>query len=475
MRHAFRFGGRLKHIVLGTALAAGIASCSSVTDSLLEVEDPDIIPPENANSAAGAVAVANGALGRLRDITVGQESTWLFGGLLADEWGTSSTFIQNDEADWRKVQVNNGSINNQVRRIYRVRTAANQAINLLNEWQPTLTALRAEMYFARGFAEVQVASDFCNGIPLSDGTEEDIVFGDPLSVQQVFNVAIASFDSAVAVAGTATDAASVRVVRAARVGKARAQLANNQFAAAATTIGGTAGVPTTFAYQTTSSLATTDNVIWNQGFSARRYTVADSLEGNSRNLLVRNAIPFFSARDPRLPVTDTRTVGQDGGTFVRRTTLYDRLSAIDVVSGLDARLIEAEAALRGGNVAQWLQLLNDLRTGANRIQQVGTVVLAATALPALTDPGAAITDTTSAFNARVNLLFREKAFWTFSRGQRLGDLRRLVRQFGRSPDNVFPVGPHYKTTSYGSDVNFPIHSDEVGNNPKFTGCLNRDA
>lgn len=475
MRHAFRFGGRLKHIVLGAALAAGIASCSSVTDSLLEVEDPDIIPPENANSAAGAVAVANGALGRLRDITVGQESTWLFGGLLADEWGTSSTFIQNDEADWRKVQVNNGSINNQVRRIYRVRTAANQAINLLNEWQPTLTALRAEMYFARGFAEVQVASDFCNGIPLSDGTEEDIVFGDPLSVQQVFNVAIASFDSAVAVAGTATDAASVRVVRAARVGKARAQLANNQFAAAATTIGGTAGVPTTFAYQTTSSLATTDNVIWNQGFSARRYTVADSLEGNSRNLLVRNAIPFFSARDPRLPVTDTRTVGQDGGTFVRRTTLYDRLSAIDVVSGLDARLIEAEAALRGGNVAQWLQLLNDLRTGANRIQQVGTVVLAATALPALTDPGAAITDTTSAFNARVNLLFREKAFWTFSRGQRLGDLRRLVRQFGRSPDNVFPVGPHYKTTSYGSDVNFPIHSDEVGNNPKFTGCLNRDA
>jgi hypothetical protein len=159
-------------------------------------------------------------------------------------------------------------------------------------------------------------------------------------------------------------------------------------------------------------------------------------------------------------------VGQDGGTFVRTTTIYDRLTPIDIVGGLDARLIEAEAALRGGNPGQWLTILNSLRTGASRITQIGTVTLSATALPALTDPGS---DT-----ARVSLLFREKAFWTFSRGQRLGDLRRLVRQFGRSPANVFPVGTHYKTSAYGDDVNFPIHTDEE-NNPKFTGCLDRNA
>ncbi|MBA3405368.1 MAG: hypothetical protein H0U13_11905 [Gemmatimonadaceae bacterium] len=39
-----------------------------------------------------------------------------------------------------------------------------------------------------------------------------------------------------------------------------------------------------------------------------------------------------------------------------------------------------------------------------------------TVLPPLVDPGTA--------DARINLLFREKAFWTFSRGQRLGDLHR---------------------------------------------------
>jgi hypothetical protein len=465
MRHAFRFGGRLKFA--STAVAFGLlTSCSSVTDSLLEVEDPDLIGPENTNSAAGALAVANGALGRLRDISIGAESTWLFGGLLADEWGTSSTFIQNDEADWRRVQDNNSSVGNMLRRLYRVRTASNQAISLLNEFDPTRTALRAEMYFARGFAEVQLASDFCNGIPMSDGAEQEIVFGNPETVAQVFSRAIASFDSALAIVGAATDAASVRVARAARVGKARAQLGNNQFAAAATTIGGTTGVPTTFAYQATSSLASSDNIIWSQGNSQRRYSVADSLEGNNRDLLVRNALPFFSARDPRLPVTDTRAFGQDGGTFTRTTTLYDRLTAIDVVSGLDARLIEAEAALRGGNVTQWLQILNDLRTGPNRVTTLGTVTLSATALPALTDPGSEA--------ARVSLHFREKAFWTFSRGQRLGDLRRLIRQFGRTADNVFPTGPHYKTTAYGTDVNFPIHPDEQ-NNPNFTSCMDRNA
>lgn len=464
MKCAFRFGGRLKFALMSAALVAG---CSSVTDSLLEVEDPDLINPENTNSSAGAIAVANGTLGRLNDVTVAQESTWLFGGLLADEWGTSSTFIQNDEADWRKVQTNNGSINTQSRRLYRVRTAANQAIALLKEFEPTRTALRGEMYFARGFAELQLASDFCNGIPLSDASGTEIVYGEPLPVSKVFEAAIASFDSALSIV-TGTDAASIRVRRAARVGKARAQLGNNLFAEAAATIAVTTAdsVPTSFSYQTTLSLTTANNIIWDQGFSAKRYSVADSLEGNSRNLLVKNAIPFFSAKDPRLPVTDTKTVGQDGGTFVRTTTLYDRLTPADVVNGIDARLIQAEAALRGGNTTQWLAILNGLRTGPSRVAQVGTVVIPATALAALTDPG---TDT-----ARVSLTFREKAFWTFSRGQRLGDLRRLVRQFQRAPDNVFPTGPHYKTSAYGSDVNFPIHTDEE-NNPKFTGCLDRNA
>ena len=74
-----------------------------------------------------------------------------------------------------------------------------------------------------------------------------------------------------------------------------------------------------------------------------------------------------------------------------------------------------------------------------------------------------------------SLFFREKALWQFSRGFRLSDLRRLVRQYGRTQDQVFPTGIFFKSgTPYGSDVNFPVTTDEY-NNPDFKGCTDRKA
>jgi hypothetical protein len=323
------------------------------------------------------------------------------------------------------------------------------------------------MYFARGYSEMQLANDFCNGIPLSNGAGEEVVYDQPRTGQEVLAVAVASFDSAIAIA-TGTDAQSLLISRAAKVAKGRALMALNQYAAAAQAV---AGIATDFRYQHTFSLTTNSNIIWNQGFSAKRYSVGDSIDGNNRDILIRNAIPFTSAKDPRLPVTDTKfvppaTVGQDGGTVMRLTQIYDRLTAIDVVNGTDARLIEAENQLKNGDTAGWLATLNALRQGATRVTTVGTVTIGATALPLLTDPGTAA--------ARVSLMFREKAFWTFSRGQRLGDLRRLVRQYGRAPTDVFPEGVHFKAGNFGSDVNLPVVTDEE-NNPNFTGCLDRNA
>jgi len=76
--------------------------------------------------------------------------------------------------------------------------------------------------------------------------------------------------------------------------------------------------------------------------------------------------------------------------------------------------------------------------------------------------------------AATSLLFREKAFWTFGRGQRLPDLRRLIRQYGRTQDVVFPAGLYFKGGSYGTDVNFPVPSSEAVN-PLYHGCLDRSA
>ncbi len=67
---------------------------------------------------------------------------------------------------------------------------------------------------------------------------------------------------------------------------------------------------------------------------------------------------------------------------------------------------------------------------------------------------------------RRRCFFREKAFWTFGRGQRLPDLRRLVRQYERTEDKVFPTGGYFKGGTYGHDVNLPVPSSEQVN-PQF--------
>src|SRR5262245_54532292 len=262
MRHRIMQGRVRATIVL--AAAAAFVGCDPKT-ALLEAVDPDIIDPSSVESAAGAVAVRNGALARLRAATADDETTWLFGGLLVDEWATSSTFVQNDETDQRATKLDNSTVQGELRALYRVRTASNQAIALLTKYRPTPSADIGEMYFARGFAELQLASDFCNGIPLSDGAGDEIKLGEPLTVKQVFDAAIASFDSAMNLS-TGTDAASVSINRAARIGKARALLGigiSNVSAAAALVT----GVPTNFRYDVTASLTGGSNTLWNQPFS----------------------------------------------------------------------------------------------------------------------------------------------------------------------------------------------------------------
>lgn len=459
-------------------LAAAALATACRTEDLLTADDPDLVKPENVETAAGADAVRLGAIQRWRlttgaDNTNGQESTWLFGGLLTDEWGTGSTFVQNDEVDKRAIGASNQTVTFAFRKLHRVRTAVNQAIPLMAKYRPTETTQIAELLFARAFAEMQLAADFCNGIPFSDAATPDgsIVFGDPLTVDSVFRRAIATADSGIGLI-TTTDSQATNILNGLRVVKARALLGLNQIAAAGAAV---AAVPTSFVYNHTFSANVGSNAIWGQPFSGGRYLVGDSVDGNARDIRVFNAIPFFSANDPRTPAFYTiATVGgkpdtaksQDGLTLVRKLgrsstqPVYNQFTSVTVASGFDARLIEAEAQLAAGDAA-WLTTLNSLRATPYVIGTITTPVMAP-----LADPGTAA--------ARIDLLFREKAFWTFTRGQRLGDMRRLVRYYGRAATTVFPEGVHYRGGTYGSDVNLPVPQEEE-NNPKWKGCLDRNA
>jgi hypothetical protein len=215
-------------------------------------------------------------------------------------------------------------------------------------------------------------------------------------------------------------------------------------AAAATAV---ANVATSFQYLSTHSVNATSNVIWLQAVSLRRLVVGD-VEGT-------NGLNFRSANDPRLPTFAVGNSADNSIQGIAAPTLWDeRTDPVIVASGIEARLIEAEAALRAGDATTYLAKLNAAR--ATR-----------TDLPALADPGNAV--------GRENLLFRERAFWMYSTGHRLGDLRRLIRQYGRAAETVFPTGIWLKGGgAYGSDVNFPIPFSET-NNPNFVQCTDRVA
>ena len=450
---------RLAAALLLFPLAAGLAACDKARETLLAADDPDIISPTAVQSAEGADALRIGALSRLRNITAGGEGAWPLGGLLVDEWKSSDTFSQRNETDERKVQDNNGNVNGMLRELYRPRTAAREAINALREYKPTPTWTIAQMYFVMGFAELTLAQTFCSGIPLGDASTGAIVYSKPFTTTEVYTLALARFDSALALAG-GSDASTTAVRHAAAIGRARTLVELGRFADAATAV---ASVPTEYAMTATFSLTAGDNQLWSLNTNQKRWTVGDSFDTSG---LIRNAIPFASLKDPRVPVVGTATGtspagrGFDGSTNFIYQTLWGRTDATPIVSGVDARLIEAEARLQQNDIPGMMTILNALRSATRTL---GTLSVAA--MPALPTPATR--------DAAINLLFREKALWQFGRGQRLPDLRRLVRQYGRAEENVFPTGTFFKTAQpYGSDVNFPITRDEL-NNPDFLSCIDR--
>jgi hypothetical protein len=281
------------------------------------------------------------------------------------------------------------------------------------------------------------------------------VYGDGVPSDSLFGLAIANADSALAnLAGP--DSARVRQL--ASVVKGRALVNRGLFPAAQAAV---AQVGVKFRYEVTYSDIAGQNEIWNLNTSIKRYTVADTE--------ATIGLPFVSANDPRVP----RKVG--GPVFdsalpitAALQGIWGQFSPVPIATGIEARLIEAEAALRAGSYATWIAILNTLRTDTTLYPAPQVGFARGPDLTNLTDPGAA-PDTA----ARTNLMFYERAFWLFSTGHRLGDLRRLIRQYGRDAATVYPNGDYLKGGSYGDAEMLPVPFDEQ-NNPKFTQCTNRN-
>ena len=90
-----------------------------------------------------------------------------------------------------------------------------------------------------------------------------------------------------------------------------------------------------------------------------------------------------------------------------------------------------------------------------------------------TQSGLATGSSTSA--GKRDLLFQERALDLFLTAHRLGDMRRLITQYQRDAESVFPTGAYKpaKGGSYGSDMNLPVPFEET-NNPLYKQCIDRN-
>jgi hypothetical protein len=469
----------MKHIPNRALLAAAalsalsaLSACSSVQDQLLEPQQPGLITPEQvqAAGATGAQALYVGALGSLQGWTGGggngnSQNLWIYADLMTDVWKVSDTFTQRIDMDRRQIATLDAEVTGRYNTAQQSRGRYREALNALKALVPNEPEKQAEMYFAMGYEELNLSEMFCNGVPFGEVEGGVIKYTKPLTNAEGFALAVAHFDSALALA-TGTNDLSVKVKNATLVAKARAQVDLGQFSAAAATA---AAVPTSYQYTLTFAQTSQSNTIWTVTAtpSSARVVVGDSVTlANGVEVRIRNAIPFGSAKDPRVPVTgsykDGTRTGFDGQTPWVGQNIWGRESPIVLASGIDARLIEAEAKLNNNDIQGMVTTLNALRAAP---QTLGAFPVAA--MPALATPASK--------DAATDLLFREKAFWQFGRGTRLGDLRRLIRQYGRTEDATFPEDGFHKTPfKFGDDVNMPV-PDAEKTNPNFKGCLDRKA
>jgi hypothetical protein len=429
------------HAFALTALLAISVGCGILDTEL------DVIEQEDLDNEPGARSKYIGAISEFTFAKDGDGNGAADGqiqlsGLMSDEFNLSTTPPTQQEVDQRAVNINNVTVTATYFQLHRARATAEDAAQSLQTFlaDPDNAPEIPEMLSLSGFTFVYFAETFCSGVPVSRFQGDSLVLGTPIPTTATLDTAIARFDAALAHPGVATD---VNIEYLARIGRARALLDQGLFAAAGAEA---ANVPTDFAYVTehAESPFVLQNAIFTNG-DGGLYSLAD-LEGGT-------GLPYRTADDIRVPFFDTGDVGLDGSTPQFNLLKYaDPAASVPVADGIEARLIEAEAAYQAGSFGPMMTFLNDLR------DLVG--------LGPLADPGTA--------TGREDLLFRERGFWLMATGHRLSDMRRLIRQYGRTESAVFPVGPYLKGGSYGTDVNIPIPIEEQ-NNPNFQGCIDRQA
>ena len=325
-------------------------------DSVVEVTDPDIVTPESLDSEAGLQTLRAGSLGDLAVAMSGSAAGHgattglvVMSGLMVDEYDYSGTFPTRREADTRNLQDINFDMNRIYGNLHLARAGAETTIDLLVNFGGD-PEIESEMQSIVGYSYILFAETFCGGIPFSKAPADggDLIFGEPLSKQEMFTGAIDWFDQAIANAG-----GNDKLDNLARVGRARALLGLGQIDDAANEV---ATVPTDFVYniEHSDNSRRQENGIYIMTTVRRQFSIADGKGGNG--------LMYRSAMDPRVPWDGGTEFGQDDITLYYNQLKFNSSSApVALASGIEARLIEAEAAANADDAGTVQDIHNALR------------------------------------------------------------------------------------------------------------------
>ncbi len=473
----------LRAVVIGCDMAVAIGLIACRPSDVLSVPPPSGVTPgtvyQNLTGAEGLFA--NGKAQTFQGLVQVTSGLLEWSGLLGDEFTWTYFAYQASAAnvDARVTRGTGGfkeSGDAAITLLLAARLTLLSAIPGLEQYEPAGGRAKVGEAFALiGYAELLAAESYCAGVPLDAlGSVTGVRYGMPLTSDSLLRVAEADFDSAKTyAAGDATIGAL------AAVGLGRTLVDRGQFAAAAAAVN---GVPTGYVYNTELQPGGATTVTANF-FNLYDDETASDFCGlvNVGDRKGTTGLNYVSAHDPRLVLSTSVIKTCDGyyGTSTDSVSYYpvkfgNPSTYVPLATGVEARLIEAEAALQANQLAAWAGDLNAVRAAAPA-SYLG--------LPAPMD--SLPTDSTTGANAseQVDVMFRERAFWLYGTGTRLGDMRRLIRQYGRDQSVVFPTGsyPNAAIPSlpsplpvYGTDVNLTLPTAAGGlstPNPTYKGCI----
>ncbi len=400
----------------GATLLLSVAACS---DKFLAVTNPNVIDAATVDPTSGANTLSLSAQQNYVR-AIGLMS--VYGGWFTAEVNVSDTFPTRNEFGFRLISDLNGSLDADLWRPISVAIASGKTVLDLTLPTPTTNINLARAAAFRGFAILQMASDFCTGT-LSSGPE--------LTTAQMLDSASAMFDKAIAVGTANASTEGIALSNAAKLGRARAKLQKGDKPGASADA---ASVPAGFVY----NLRYTDDLANRGRLSNQQYNFTFDRSSIS-------VAPFFrNATDPRVTYLgpgQTTLNGQDAvpGGFFQQTKFNGYAAGLRLASKLEADYIVAEAS--ADPVAQTTFI--NARRAAN----------AQAAYAGATDAASVLTE-----------LMTQKGFEFFLEGKRVADYRRNPT----AVPGITPAGQPYFKPGYaatGNQVCYPLPRSERDNNP----------